>query len=184
MYIADRDLSGVVNACLARDVNPLWFQGKVYRCGVIPYIVLKGKVYFCMGRDSKSQDITDFGGGLSMKRDKTPIRAAVRELKEESLNIFKRTSKDVMSCLCVYNNSSLIVFVNVGYSSYNMSVKKFKLSYKNLNESECEMDNIIWLDVDQLNTYIQENKIYTLTSDLIKNKLEHISSILVGRKII
>ena len=44
---------------------------------------------FCLGIDTNFRTLTDFGGGVKYKIDKDAITAALRELEEESLGLFK-----------------------------------------------------------------------------------------------
>lgn len=62
-------------------------QGK-HRVGVIPYVVINNKLMVCLGIDTNSGDLTDFGGGLK-KADRTVLKGAFREFKEESGDYFK-----------------------------------------------------------------------------------------------
>jgi hypothetical protein len=67
------------------------FKSKQLRAGVIAYIEVPGPVrpqlYFCLGLDQRTGDITDFGGGVT-KKDSTALHAALREFHEETLGIF------------------------------------------------------------------------------------------------
>lgn len=55
------------------------------RAGIVLVVENHGTLLFGLARDRKYQEITDFGGGVSFKRDKTSYFAAFRELYEESL---------------------------------------------------------------------------------------------------
>lgn len=61
------------------------------RIGVIPYIVLNKRRKYLLARDSKTNELGDFGGGIKYGSE-TPLQAALRELSEESREIFSRTS--------------------------------------------------------------------------------------------
>src|SRR5437762_557673 len=69
------------------DINKL----KSSRSGVIVYTVYKNKTYFILGIDTKSGDITDFAGGVSLKKENV-LEGGLRELAEESLGIFGEIS--------------------------------------------------------------------------------------------
>lgn len=86
---------------------------KPNRSGVIIYTIYKGKLYFILGVDSKSGDITDFGGGVAFKsRGENGITGGLRELKEESLGIFGTiNSNEIGKCLALYDKNTIIIFV-------------------------------------------------------------------------
>lgn len=83
------------------------------RAGVIIYTIYKGKLYFILGIDSKTRDITDFGGGVAFKsKNENSITGGLRELKEESLGIFGTIkSSEINKCLAVYDEDTIIIFV-------------------------------------------------------------------------
>jgi NUDIX domain len=61
------------------------------RAAVIPYIIKSDKenceIWFLMGIHKKTKEITDFGGGV--KKGENDLEAALRELNEETRDIFK-----------------------------------------------------------------------------------------------
>lgn len=67
------------------------YQNKQLRAGVIVYVEIpnanKPQLFFCLGLDQRTGDITDFGGGVT-KKDPTALHAALREFHEETLGIF------------------------------------------------------------------------------------------------
>jgi len=65
-----------------------WKHYNVGRAGVIPYVIINGHIYFCLGVDRRSQEFTDFGGGVSFYVDRDPVATALREFKEESKEVF------------------------------------------------------------------------------------------------
>jgi len=102
---------------------------KSSRSGVIVYTVYKNNTYFILGIDTKSGDITDFGGGVSFKREDV-ITGGLRELAEESLGIFGIISKDeIKNCLAVYDEDNIIIFIRIDIdinSKYNEFTKRIK----------------------------------------------------------
>lgn len=58
------------------------------RSGVIPYVYEGGKLYFLLGVDRKTGELTDLGGGV--KKGETSLSAAIREFKEESRSSFDK----------------------------------------------------------------------------------------------
>lgn len=82
------------------------------RCGILPYIILNEKYYICFGKDHKSGDYTDFGGGVH--KGEEPLQCAIREFSEESRGVFGKISiEDLQGCTCMYNKKMLIVIINI-----------------------------------------------------------------------
>ena len=87
---------------------------KPQRAGVIIYTVINGFIYFGLGLDSKTHDLTDFGGGVSYKNDLNAICGALREFQEETLEIFDDISfDDIKQCPVIYDNNNLIIFIHM-----------------------------------------------------------------------
>jgi len=59
---------------------------KTERAACLPYIVKNGMLFFLFAIDKNSGDITDMGGGV--KKDEFALSAGIRELKEESGDVF------------------------------------------------------------------------------------------------
>jgi len=87
----------------------------IKRSGVIPYSVTPyGKIIFCFGLD-RSGDISDWGGRI--EDGETPILAAIRELKEESLGYFCLEEVELERSINIIDTtqSCSIYFVLVSY---------------------------------------------------------------------
>jgi len=56
------------------------------RAGVIPYTIYNNQLYFLLGIDRKTRELTDFGGGV--KSTEGLLEAAYRELHEETCGMF------------------------------------------------------------------------------------------------
>ena len=94
-----------------KDVN--WDKTRPQRGGVIPYTVKDGEVYFGMGIDTKTGDLTDFGGGIRYKKDGDAITGSLREFMEESLCIFGAyDSHAVQNNVVVYTDTMMIIFLH------------------------------------------------------------------------
>src|SRR5258708_15542441 len=86
---------------------------KPQRGGFILYTKKWNEIYFGLGIDTITGEITDWAGGISYKEgyDKNVIDGAIREFTEETLGIFGTiTYEDVEECLAIYNSSNLIIF--------------------------------------------------------------------------
>ena len=87
---------------------------KPQRAGIIPYTVVNGAIYLGMALDSRTHDLTDFGGGVIYRTDRDAIRGALREFEEETLSIFEPiSSEDIGHCPVIYDDRNLIVFVHI-----------------------------------------------------------------------
>ncbi len=61
----------------------------IRRAGVIPFTVKNNSLYFLLGIDRGTRELTDFGGGV--KSAETMVDGALREFTEESCEIFSST---------------------------------------------------------------------------------------------
>lgn len=94
-----------------KDVD--WTKVKPQRGGVVPYTVRDGEVYFGLGIDTKTGDITDFGGGIRYKKDGDAVTGSLREFMEESLCIFGAYNMEtVKNTVVVYTDSIMIIFLH------------------------------------------------------------------------
>lgn len=119
----------------------------VKRAGVIIYTKYRGTVYFGLGLDWPSHDLTDFGGGV--KKDETGPSAALREFAEESL-IFEPVILDhIKDSVCVHDGVNFIVFVSVDVDLEH-SVFLFDQEFERSNKKKPEVCGLIWLPLEYL----------------------------------
>jgi len=84
------------------------------RAGIIIYTVKDGVVYLGWGLDSRSHDLTDFGGRVEYETDLNAVQGALREFNEETLQIFNLiTIKDIERCPVIYDNNNMIIFIHM-----------------------------------------------------------------------
>lgn len=94
-----------------------WASLQQRRAGIIVYSETKTPTggirrQFWLGEDVKSSDVTDFGGGVSYKKDGNALNGALRELNEESHNVFGTFSEDaIKKGIVVYNREMIIIFL-------------------------------------------------------------------------
>jgi hypothetical protein len=87
---------------------------KPRRAGVIIYTTVNGSIYFGLGLDARSHDLTDFGGTVIYKIDRNVINGALREFQEETLEIFEQiTYDDIKKFPVIYDENNLIIFVHL-----------------------------------------------------------------------
>lgn len=140
------------------------------RAGVIIYTVYKECTYFGLGLDSKTHDLTDFGGTVIYSFDKDVIRGALREFDEEILQIIKPiTYENIRKCPVIYNDKNLIIFVHINVNPEDFckyfnqkctsiinSNKIIRQSQKEINIKDPEVCGITWLTWEEFSTKIKE----------------------------
>ena len=141
---------------------------KPSRSGAIVYTLYKNKIYFILGIDTKSGDITDFGGGVSLKREDV-ITGGLRELSEESLGIFGNISKDeVKNCLAVYDENNIIIFIRIDID-ITSKYHEFKSRLKCVNNPEVK--DIKFYDKKNFIDLFEGNSVGNIMYDRIRNLL-------------
>jgi|688.fasta_scaffold116286_3 hypothetical protein len=160
---------------------------KPQRAGVIMYTIIDNIVYFGMGLDTKTNDITDFGGGVSYKTDYNAIYGALREFQEETLSIFKKIHiNDILNSPVIYDLNNLIIFIYVELNPTDICNKfneKFiKMSNQNFSKkNEPEVCGIVWLNFEQLDFCIKNNGIMFYRVKKFLLKLPNIKNILYDK---
>ncbi len=126
---------------------------KVQRAGFILYTLYKGNIYFMIGIDSKTHDLTDFAGGIKYKTDRHVLAGAFRELHEETLDMFDPvTYDDVKECITIYDDNNLIIFMPISLDPDTIC-REFNDKYREARErkkfDEPEVCGVTWLDIDE-----------------------------------
>lgn len=134
------------------------------RAGVLFYTSINDELHLCFGKDARSGDLTDFGGGR--RHRESPIKCAVREGNEESRYAFGEIKPEqVQGFFCLYSSNMLIIFIPVispndvdirQITDLNFKSKQF-LSKKQVR-SKCfnEVSEIIWLNEAQIDNLFSE----------------------------
>jgi ADP-ribose pyrophosphatase YjhB (NUDIX family) len=136
------------------------------RAGVVPYTIKNGVLYFLLGVDRCSKELTDFGGGVKLRE--TMLEAAYREFHEESCNILKGVVgyNNLRNSLVIDNSNrdTVTFFVQIPNQWFEQAktafekkhnqlfnVKKYNemsavrwVSEKDLYEALCMQDSILW----------------------------------------
>lgn len=138
------------------------------RGGFIPYC--DGK--FCFAVDARTGDLSDFAGGISYKkgRDECFLRGALRELREESLDVFKDyLPKNFSNTLVLYTNTTATIFVEIKCDMDEI-VEKFREKVKNAVNPEVK--DMVWLEINRIVKILErrdrEYKFYGRPANLIK----------------
>ena len=121
------------------------------RAGIIIYTIKNGEIFFLLGIDRRTRELTDFGGGCKNKQNKESlIDAGWREFKEESCGIFEDviSKENLYSSIVVTNNNydTAIFFVKVDNSWLETAEESFKNAQRILKSldinTESEEENI------------------------------------------
>jgi hypothetical protein len=141
----------------------------ITRAGVIPYTIDGHNLYLCLSMDRVHQELGDFGGGFSQRRDIYPERRAVIELKEESLAIFDFRVDQIQSCPVIYTSDMMIVFLYIDPEmARNSRIKFLEKVEAYPNYQELEVSDIGWYAPSTLNTLIQNDRVFDKVANLLK----------------
>lgn len=105
-------------------------------------IILYNKDWFGLGIDTKTGELTDFGGGVSVKKKETVIEGALREFHEETLSVYPLTYKDIENSVVMYNQYNLLIFKFINADPFKISAD-FIEKCKHVNNPE--VSGIKWL---------------------------------------
>ena len=146
---------------------------RVQRAGFILYTLYKGNIYFMIGIDSKTHELTDFAGTVKYKFDRHVLSGAIRELQEETLDVFEPvTYDDVKECITIYDNNNLVIFMPISLDPDTIC-REFNERYREAVErkkfnSEPEVCGITWLDIDEFMYHIKNpGVIYSRVQNLL-----------------
>lgn len=112
-------------------------------------------LWFGLGTDSQSHDLTDFGGGVSYTRMReTAVQGALRELKEETLGIFGTLEpSDVAECPALLDAAMLLIFVRVPVHP-QAAAAAFQDSYARERREQPEVCSLQWVTLAELRDLI------------------------------
>lgn len=126
---------------------------KIKRAGVILYTEYQNTLYFGLGCDDSSRDLTDFGGGV--KKHETGPGAALREFAEESLVFRSLDLEQVMDCICVHDGVNLIMFI-----SSKVDPKESVCQFDSRHRTHCakkapEVCGLVWIPVEEFKNLVE-----------------------------
>jgi hypothetical protein len=147
-----------------------WNKLRPARAGIIPFTFSKDKtLLFGFGLDKIYRELTDFGGGVSYKKDKTALNGAIREFQEESLGVFGNVTQDQLKdSLVLYTKNTLIIFV---YFDADPEAINNAFYDRIIHEKNPEVSDIVWLTEKELKVALQPKSrlIYVRVSHILKN---------------
>lgn len=148
---------------------------RVSRAGFILYTLYRGNIYFMIGIDAKTHDLTDFAGTIKYKIDRNVLSGAIRELQEETLEIFDPiTYEDVKECITIYDKDNMIIFMPISLNP-DIVCSEFNEKYKETVEKtkstfEPEVCGLTWLEADEFIYHIKTpGVIYSRVQKLLSN---------------
>jgi hypothetical protein len=122
-----------------------WTRLKPRRAGVIPYIRCDNNYKFCLGVDSQSGELTDFGGCVEYVRERSAVNGALREFHEETYDIFQKSIiSNVHECRTVYSDGMMIMFMEIKVNIED-SLKDFIVAKDKCSDEE--ISSIVWLNM-------------------------------------
>jgi hypothetical protein len=149
-------------------------QSTINRAGAIPYTVRDGEIYVCLGIDKEYGNYTDFGGGVK-KSDGTPVKSALRELREESLNIFGNIHpEDIGDHIAVWNKQILVIFI---YMDVDMDEIVATFNDRVSTISDPEVSKLVWVTKDEFLDSIKQNgdiNMYHRVGNLFKGSINFV----------
>ena len=112
-------------------------KNKPQRGGIILYTIIDNQLFFGFGVDSVYNELTDFGGGISYKRDYNCIEGALREFCEETEGLYCNIKKeDVMDAPAIIDKHNLIIFLYT-----DESPDEITFNFQNQNKQNTEVKN-------------------------------------------
>lgn len=142
------------------------------RCGVIPFTISNGKLYFLLGIDKKTRDLTDFGGGV--KVTETMLSGGCREWSEESCKIFddEVTEERLNRSIAVVTDNwrAAIIFYHVDQKWLSLAPKVFKERQSELAgiKKHQELINVRWNEQEIFNKIIFDQR-FTCVWSRVRN---------------
>ena len=136
---------------------------KSRRSGVIPYTsTSNGTLYFLLGVDARTGDLTDLGGGV--KKGENGLCAAFRELSEESCGLLRPNLNDMSECPSLMNTEMRmsVVFMPVASGFLRTITRDFDMARKHTSSaSSKEMRELKWVHETEFfillsNKYLQQ----------------------------
>ena len=143
---------------------------RIKRGGLILYTNVDDEgVFFCMGIDRNSSDLSDFGGQRE-EQDPTILHTAVREFNEESRRMIGTTLTvaDIQDCKCIYNRQMILIFLEIGSGD--------KSIIHSINDSFTDMRYIIKPQSCKKNTSLEMRGLCWISHSDIKHLIANKNS--------
>jgi len=150
------------------------------RAGVIPFYRNGKDTYFFLGVDSKYKELTDFGGRISPRTDKTPIHGGFREFQEESYGAFGRIKPfSKHKKYAIFYDKMIIIYVElISHIDVPNIKSRFMKSLKNAPYKE--LMDIVHIEKNELLEMVNDencHKIYSKVKNHLKFSEDFISNL-------
>ncbi len=179
-----REIEVNITQCI--DLN--FVQTAPVRAGAIIYTKIETKTryptrtqtrnqtFFCLGIDTQSGNLTDFGGGV--KKGETIVEGGLRELEEESEGVFGHIDPSEVSDATAfhsYNMTIMFIEKKLDQSDIERISTNFRTNVK--DNEEPEVCNIIWLTKEEFLDSIdgRGKKLYVRVRRLLNKVTDSIS---------
>lgn len=132
---------------------------KCVRSGMILYIKISNNLFFLMGVDKKTKELTDFGGGI--KESENVITAGLRELKEETKELVKMEDLEQIK-VGIYDryNSTCVIFCEIKNKSLFTTLHPDFVNLHKIGNEFNELNDVVWLSLnDMIKNVYKENSL-------------------------
>jgi len=124
-----------------------WKDKKYIRAGIIPVVIQGNVKFYGFGVENGVAAIGDFGGHCE-ESDRDALDAAIREYREEGLNIFGDITRDkIKYCNVLEGKDTVEILIKIEGPLYKYT-ERFKEMVK--DNIEHEVQSVIWLSGKQL----------------------------------
>jgi len=130
-----------------KQVSEIDWKQNYIRAGIIPYTEQNGILFFAFGLDCNIASLGDFGGHYEPS-DNDLLDTAIREYREESLNVFGSITRDSLkNCYAFEGPETIEILLHVTPPFY-----QYTEIFNNIikDHKQHEIQNIIWLSRRQL----------------------------------
>jgi hypothetical protein len=120
---------------------------KIIRAGIIPFLEQNGVLFFAFSVDFNIASLGDFGGHFE-PTDTDLLDAAIREYREEALNVFGLITRDSLKdCYVLEGDETveILMYINPPFYQYTELFNSMVIGQK-----EHEVQNVVWLSKQQL----------------------------------
>lgn len=121
-------------------------SAKTNRCGVIPYTIANGSIYFLLARDKSTKELGDFGGGV--RKSEFALTAALREFYEESHGIFGQIYKsesDMSNKVALVDGNNMAIIFAPLESAWLEDAQRVFLENPPKKKKEDEVSELVWV---------------------------------------
>ena len=132
--------------------------------GINPFVTNKGTRYFLIGREIETLKWCGFTGGFEQQKDRSLIHTAIRELMEESCNVFLPWKKEVYDklinnkCKLIRGKSARKRDIYTWFVEFSPSIKELNLEEK-FQGNRTKMFDVHYLEKEKIK-WVSEHKIF------------------------